>query len=542
MKHIFSLIALLFFCNLLSAHDIHYNNAVLHEWTIKNTDKSLFASYCMSKNGEVFLQKKNSEIVKLSLKDLSEKDQLFVQQRLDKIETINSAALVINETKVQPGSTVNTEVLVILLCLGMAMLTFYIHRQKKQLGFLVLLVCGGIIITVSAFTQKTSLALSSATSPSFLDSSFTPFRPHVNTYTSGNYYYVESLGIPSTHTMMVGISNRGWQQQVPVPQCYIGANAWPIPLNPVVSNSAIPVDSSHFIRGAIAVAVNGVPIFNVYTNTGVDSYLDGQLDTYGGHCGRADDYHYHIAPLHLYNYTSQQLPIAFALDGYAVYGSKEPNGTNMTALDINHGHFGSSGVYHYHGTAAAPYMIAKMVGQVTEDATKQIIPQASATAVRPPFTPLNGALITACTPNATKTGYTLKYVLNSVTDSIVYSWNNLGKYTFTYYKASGVTTSTYNGFTPCVVKVTTDIKTEINSSNDVLVYPNPTSNLLHVILNQESTNGEIQTVSIYNLEGQLILRKSNDTNEINLDKIPPGTYFIQINQGLKQVTKKLIIQ
>ena len=75
MKHIFSLIALLFFCNLLSAHDIHYNNAVLHEWTIKNTDKSLFASYCMSKNGEVFLQKKNSEIVKLPLKDLSEKDK-----------------------------------------------------------------------------------------------------------------------------------------------------------------------------------------------------------------------------------------------------------------------------------------------------------------------------------------------------------------------------------------------------------------------------------------------------------------------------------
>jgi hypothetical protein len=92
------------------------------------------------------------------------------------------------------------------------------------------------------------------------------------------------------------------------------------------------------------------------------------------------------------------------------------------------------------------------------------------------------------------------------------------------------------------VKVTTDIKTEINSSNDVLVYPNPTSNLLHVILSQESTNGEIQTVSIYNMEGQLILRKSNDTNEINLDKIPPGTYFVQINTGLKQVTKKLIIQ
>ena len=133
-----------------------------------------------------------------------------------------------------------------------------------------------------------------------------------------------------------------------------------------MSDNPIPVDEIHFTRGAIAVAVNGVPIFNYHTNTGVDSYLDGQLDNYGGHCGRADDYHYHIAPLHLYAYTNSSLPIAYGLDGFPVFGEFEPDGSAMQVLDDNHGHW-YNGEYHYHGTSAAPYTIGRMAGVVTED-------------------------------------------------------------------------------------------------------------------------------------------------------------------------------
>lgn len=32
---------------------------------------------------------------------------------------------------------------------------------------------------------------------------------------------------------------------------------------------------------------------------GDDACLFGELDEFGGHCGRADDYHYHLAPVHL---------------------------------------------------------------------------------------------------------------------------------------------------------------------------------------------------------------------------------------------------
>jgi hypothetical protein len=38
----------------------------------------------------------------------------------------------------------------------------------------------------------------------------------------------------------------------------------------------------------------------------------------GGHSGKADDYHYHIAPLHLQALIGADKPIAYALDGYAI--------------------------------------------------------------------------------------------------------------------------------------------------------------------------------------------------------------------------------
>ena len=43
----------------------------------------------------------------------------------------------------------------------------------------------------------------------------------------------------------------------------------------------------------------GYPRINPANNTGRISYEIGELDAYGGHCGLGDDYHYHVAPVHL---------------------------------------------------------------------------------------------------------------------------------------------------------------------------------------------------------------------------------------------------
>ena len=66
------------------------------------------------------------------------------------------------------------------------------------------------------------------------------------------------------------------------PQDYTGDNSWQIPLKPELSDS--PIDTSvNLFRGAIAIAINGVPIFNVLNNRGENAYEKGELDNWGGH-------------------------------------------------------------------------------------------------------------------------------------------------------------------------------------------------------------------------------------------------------------------
>jgi hypothetical protein len=335
--------------------------------------------------------------------------------------------------------------------------------------------------------------------------------------------------------MMTGISN--WQQQVPLPQCYKGTNAWSIPLNPTIAATPVPVNSIHFIRGALALAVNGIPIFNPYTNTGVDAFLDGQLDKWGGHCGRADDYHYHTAPLHLYDKQSKTLPIAYALDGFAVYGTLEPDGKAMTTLDANHGHY-YNGVYHYHGTASAPYMVGNMVGKVTEDATYQIVPQATAKSPRPATDPLKNAIITAFETNATNTGYNLTYTIGTATYKVNYSWNTNGVYTFNFVNPTGTTLSNYNSTAPCKLSTATN---EVEST-EFMVYPNPASESIRISLQQKIKSSDIKNVAIFNVSGQMVFSAGSFQENIRTGHFTAGLYFVHLKTDRQVLVKKLVIE
>lgn len=244
---------------------------------------------------------------------------------------------------------------------------------------------------------------------------FSAFANSVKVFRSGKYYLVESSGLPD-HQMMVGI--KAWQQQVPTIQPYTGTNAWPIPVTPVLSKTPISA-KTHFLRGAIAIAINGVPIFNALTNKGTDAYLTGELDDWGGHCGRADDYHYHTAPIHLQEIAGKKVPIAYALDGFPIYGETEIDGKPAIGLDEFNGHFDSKRRYHYHGTRTYPYINGGFKG-VVKEIDGQVDPQALTRGFRPAGIPLRGATIT----NFAKTGqdsYQLTYSLNDSAYEINYS-------------------------------------------------------------------------------------------------------------------------
>ena len=200
------------------------------------------------------------------------------------------------------------------------------------------------------------------------------------------------------------------------------------------------------MKGAVAIAPNGIPIFNPLNNRGEDAFAIGELDKWGGHCGRADDYHYHIAPLH-FETTAGNNPIAMALDGFPIYGSKEPDGSTMLPLDEYNGH-AYKGSYHYHATTKYPYFMGAMRGKVTLDPAttapeNQIIPQAKTSAIRPAGEPLKGASISDFKTTGTN-AYSLEYTLNNQKGYVNYSWDNAGIFTYTFIGTDGkVTTSKY---------------------------------------------------------------------------------------------------
>ncbi|MEM7475743.1 MAG: YHYH protein [Planctomycetota bacterium] len=257
---------------------------------------------------------------------------------------------------------------------------------------------------------------------------FNKFK-NVKTRSDSNQLYIECNAIPD-HPMMIGIRN--WQQQVPLPQPFTGNNAWTLPLRPKLSDNPISVRKNP-MRGAIAIAVNGVPIFCALNNRGEDAYKLGELDKWGGHCGRGDDYHYHIAPVHLEEVVGKGNPIAFALDGFPIYGYTESDGSPVGKLDQYNGQFDANGKYHYHATKTFPYVNGGLRGEVTLRGDQ--VEQPKDSPVRPGMPPLRGAQITDIKTKGEVRELT--YTLNGRRAKIVYQPTSANGWKFTYTEANG---------------------------------------------------------------------------------------------------------
>jgi len=261
---------------------------------------------------------------------------------------------------------------------------------------------------------------------------FQVFEKTVSVHTDGTHLIVETNGLPD-HGMMVGI--RAWQQQVPLPQPFVGDNAWRLPLNPRPASKPISVLTEP-LRGAIALAVNGVPIFCALNNRGEDTFLVGELDQWGGHCGRGDDYHYHIAPVHLEKQVGVGNPIAYGLDGYPILGLTDADGVQPSDLDSFNGH-SHDGSYHYHATKGFPYINGGLHGEVTMAGDQ--VDQPKDAPIRPGQSPLRGATIT----NFTRSGdqFDLRYEISGKPARVKYRLLGEDRIEFTYVSTSGESTT-----------------------------------------------------------------------------------------------------
>ena len=434
----------------------HYQNreaTVFNTWRLK-TGEVIEGNFSFFKENKIVLEQQNGQFKSIEISSLIPQDQKLAKLKVNKYTEINKPITLTNKPKKSSLYQLIPlfSLLIIFLLLNLINNTFfrtYIINSKWGLSFSGLLFMLTLLIACSkSDSVNTSNPIISPivsvipkTTISFLDSAFSGFKPAVGTSWDDTYFYVSSTGIPN-HNMMIGITS--WQQQVPITQPYSGTNSWSIPLLPVYAT--VPLSTkTNLMKGAVAIAVNGIPIFNALNNRGEDSYKIGELDIWGGHCGRGDDYHYHAAPLHLSTINGLK-PIAFAVDGFPVYGAKEPDGSSMNTLDTCHGHVGTNGNYHYHGTTDYPYVVGAMKGKVTLDPAttapeNQVIPQAFTKPVRPATSPLSGAIITDFA-SVGSNGYLLTYKRGTKNGYVRYSWDATNKYTFILTDTAGVAVTT----------------------------------------------------------------------------------------------------
>lgn len=179
---------------------------------------------------------------------------------------------------------------------------------------------------------------------------------------SDSHFSFKSSSLPDkSHTLMIGIT--GNNQQFPSKHNM----EVHLPLNPKQEPRVTQTKP-----GAVGIAVNGVPIFDPSTqgpkqSSGkpVSAAIAGELDECGGHAGRGDDYHYHIAPKCLIKelgaeaIDEKKQPVGYAADGFPILALGWFNKTNNieAKLDECRGATDVSGQYFYNIESQGDYAI-----------------------------------------------------------------------------------------------------------------------------------------------------------------------------------------
>ena len=90
--------------------------------------------------------------------------------------------------------------------------------------------------------------------------------------------------------------------------------------------------------------------------------------------------------------------------------------------------------------------------------------------------------------------------------------------------------------------VSTEIIDDLSSTNyglenNISIYPNPTQNILHI---EVKNNQEIEQIKIHNLSGLELINVKENKQQLHLENLSAGVYFIQIQTNLGTVNKRFI--
>lgn len=242
------------------------------------------------------------------------------------------------------------------------------------LAGLVLVGCGGsdTSLSPSATTAANATGVTASPTPSpttaagGLPSMYSQFYG-VQVSLDGASVVLRATSVPDHPSPYFGVGNM--QYEAPQPGMQVNPNriasqslTLRVPAQPQVTGA------SDTPLGAMGVAINGVVLFNQYAagRSPLDSEIPS-FDRYNGHPQQTGTYHYHIEPVYLTAQGSGRL-VGVLLDGFPVYGTRDPDGSAPSGLDACNGHVHAtpefaSGVYHYHVVSTPPYIAGCFRGQ-----------------------------------------------------------------------------------------------------------------------------------------------------------------------------------
>lgn len=76
-------------------------------------------------------------------------------------------------------------------------------------------------------------------------------------------------------------------------------------------------------------------------------------------------------------------------------------------------------------------------------------------------------------------------------------------------------------------------------SNNFKLYPNPSYNgAVHIT----TTNNTVKDIIIYDVFGAIVLKDRITTTFLNISKLSPGVYVLQVTEEQKVMTRKLVVK
>ncbi|WP_149303960.1 T9SS type A sorting domain-containing protein [Pareuzebyella sediminis] len=74
---------------------------------------------------------------------------------------------------------------------------------------------------------------------------------------------------------------------------------------------------------------------------------------------------------------------------------------------------------------------------------------------------------------------------------------------------------------------------------DFKLYPNPAfGDVVQVI----TKDNDIKTILVYDVFGEVVLRDQIETSHLNISRLSPGVYVLQISENQRTITRKLVIK